>query len=61
MERVRTIDTLHKELLQEDPGCALTKTALRRLVVTGAIPSSKVGSKFLVTKEAVEKYLEGSV
>jgi len=57
MERVRTITQLHKELLEADPGCALTKTALRRLVVTGSIPSTRVGAKYLVSREAVERYL----
>ena len=60
MERVRTIEQLHKELLVDDLGCALTKTALRRLVITGAIPSTRVGAKYLVSREAVEKYMEAA-
>ena len=58
MERVRTIEQLHKELLKDDPGCCLTKTALRRMVTNGTIPSIRVGTKYLVSREAVEKYLE---
>lgn len=60
MKHVRTIDKLHEELLSEDPGCALTKTALRRLVITGAIPSTRIGQKYLVSREAVEKYMEAA-
>ena len=58
MQHVRTIDALHKELMADDPGCALTKSALRRLVTTGKIPSTRVGQKYLVSREAVEKYIE---
>lgn len=60
MRHMRTIDKLHKDLLQNDPGCALTKTALRRLVVTGVIPSKRVGQKYLVAHEDVEKYMEAA-
>lgn len=42
MAKARTINEMHKELMKEDPSCGLTKTALRRLVVTGAIPSVSV-------------------
>lgn len=58
MQHVRTIDKLHEELMADDPGCALTKSALRRLVTTGKIPSTRVGQKYLVSREAVEKYME---
>ena len=60
MAHVRTINDLHKELLAEDPACGLTKTALRRLVVTGVIPSVRVGSKYLVDRANVDKYLEAA-
>lgn len=56
--KIRTIDKLHEELMADDPGCALTRSALRRLVVTGVIPSTKIGQKYLVSREAVEKYME---
>lgn len=59
-KRVRTIDQAHKEMLAADPNCALTKTGLRRLVKSGAIPSAKVGTKFLVSLEAIEQYLEAT-
>ena len=60
MKHIRTIDQMHKDLLLNDPDCALTKTALRRLVVTGVIPSTRVGQKYLVSREAVEKYMEAA-
>lgn len=55
---VRTIDVLAREIQAEDPGTALTRTALRRLVSSGKIPAARVGKKFLVTREAVDRYLE---
>ena len=58
MAQVRTIEQMHKDLIAADPSCALTKTALRRLVVTGVIPSLKIGQKYLISKEAVEKFME---
>lgn len=58
--KIRTLDQLHRELLEDDPNCALTRTALRRLVVTGAIQSRKIGQKYLVTKEDVVTFMEGA-
>ena len=55
----RTIAQLHAEMVAEDPGCALTLSALRRLVRTGAIRSCRVGTKYLVTHEAVAEFLAG--
>ena len=55
--KMRTINEAHAELLATDPGCCLTKTAIRRLLVTGAVPSVRVGQKYLVSMEALEHYL----
>lgn len=57
--RMRTINEASAYMLEHDPETALTKTALRRLIVTGAIPSIKVGSKYLIALENLEKYLSG--
>lgn len=58
--RMRTILEAHAYLVAADPDTALTKTAFRRLVVSGAIPSVKVGNKYLVALESVENYLKGA-
>ena len=58
--RVRTIPQLYEEVKRIDPDSALTQTALRRLVVSGKIPSAKAGKKYLVTVEALEEYMNGS-
>lgn len=57
--RMRTLEDAHAELVADDPGCALTKTALRRLVVSGAVRSVKIGRKYLVDMSALDDYLRG--
>lgn len=57
--RMRTIDQCAAYMKEKDPETALTKTAIRRLVVTGALPSVMIGSKYLVSLEALETYLAG--
>ena len=48
--RMRTIDQAHAELLANDPGCALTKSA-------GQVQSVRVGAKYLVDLDRLETYL----
>lgn len=57
--RMRSIEEAFAQIRCSDPGTALTKTALRRLVTTGQIPSVRIGAKYLVALEAVERYMEG--
>lgn len=59
--QMRTIDQIAQFIRDKDPETALTKTAIRRLVVTGAIPSVRVGQKYLVSLEAVDNYLAGAI
>lgn len=61
MPRMRTIDQAAEWLLATDPDTALTKTALRRLVTTGKLPSVRVGQKYLISLETLEDYLQGAV
>lgn len=58
-EYPRIITQLHAELLAADPNCALTLTALRRLVRSGEIKSCRIGRKYLVTHQAVMDFLTG--
>jgi len=62
--RVRTIPQLYEELKRMDPDSAMTYATLRRLIVTGKIPSvrtsDKPNGKYLVTVEALEAYMNGS-
>ncbi len=57
--RMRTISEAAACIVAEDPATALTKTAVRRLVVTGAVPSVRVGNKYLVDVDGLQTYLTG--
>ena len=61
MPRMRTIDQAAAWLQENDPGTAFTKTALRRLVVSGKLPSVRVGQKYLVNLDTMEDYLLGQL
>lgn len=61
MPKMRTIDQAAEWLRESDPETALTKTALRRLVTTGKLPSVRVGQKYLISLETLEDYLQGAV
>lgn len=61
MPRMRTINQAATWLQENDPETALTKTALRRLVTSGKLPSVRVGQKYLISLEALEDYLHGTV
>ncbi len=60
MPRMRTLDQAAAWMRECDPGTAFTKTALRRLVVTGQLPSVRVGQKYLVNLDVLEGFLTGS-
>ena len=57
--RMRGIEEGFREILANDPGTALTKRALRRLVTTGEIPSVRIGKKYLFDLDTVEGYFRG--
>lgn len=55
--RMRTIDEGYIEIKANDPETSLSKTAWRRLVTSGEIPSVCVGTKRLVNMDMAERYL----
>ena len=57
----RTIREAAAWFKAQDPGTALTETAIRRLVRTGEVPSIRIGRKYLVSLEALESYLTDTV
>lgn len=59
--RMRGIEEGFKEIKANDPDTALTKTALRRLVITGQIPSVKIGTKYLIDMDVVDQYFRGEL
>lgn len=58
--RTRTIREAAAYFRESDPQTCLTETAIRRLISSGAVPSARVGRKYLVTVEALEAYLSGN-
>ena len=59
--RMRTIREAAAYVRQTDPETALTETAIRRFVVSGTLPSVRVGQKYLVALENLEKVLSGDL
>lgn len=59
--RTRTIREAAAYFRESDPQTCLTETAIRRLICSGAVPSARIGRKYLVTVEALEAYLSGAV
>lgn len=59
--RMRTIDAAWKYVKEVDPDTSLTKSALRRLIVSGTIPHTRIGTKYLVCLETLEAYLTGQL
>ena len=59
--RARTIREAASYFRETDPQTCLTETAIRRLIGSGAVPSVRVGRKYLVTVEALEAYLSGDI
>lgn len=59
--RMRTIKEAAAYVRQDDPGTGLTETAIRRFVTTGVLPSVRVGQKYLIALENLEKLLAGEI
>ena len=55
--RIRTIKEAYAWLRETDPDTAITMTALRRMVITGQLPSVRVGSKYLVNLDSLVSFL----
>lgn len=60
MVHTRTIREAAAYFREKDPQTSLTENAIRTLLRTGAVPSVRIGKKYLVTLEALEGYLEGN-
>lgn len=59
MPQMRTIHQAAEYVKARDPESALTKTAIRRLVISGTIPSVRAGTKYLLSLENLDAYLSG--
>ena len=58
MVRTRTIREAAAYFRESDPDTCLTETAIRTLLRTGVVPCARVGRKYLVSIESLERYLE---
>jgi len=56
---MRGIKQAIQEIKQSDPNTCLTEKALRRLVLSGELPAVKIGVKYLINMDSLEKYLSG--
>ena len=61
VRHMRTIDAAWKHVKETDPDTSLTKSALRRLVISGTIPHTRIGTKYLVCLETLDAYLTGQL
>ena len=61
MPHYRTIRDAAAHYRELDPGTAITENYIRRLVVTGAVPATKSGKKYLVSLEALDDYFQNPV
>lgn len=57
LPRIRGIKEAIGELKEYDPETALTERGLRRLVITGEIPSIQIGTKYLINMDVLIDYL----
>ena len=57
--RMRTVEQAFEFFKEQDPGTALTKTGLYRLVRSGKIPHVACGKKKLIALESVEAFIAG--
>ncbi len=55
--RMRGIKEAMEEIKAADPKTALTEYALRRLVLSGGLPSVRLGIKYLVNMDVLTEYL----
>ena len=55
--RMRTIDNAYSEIKAIDPQTDFTKRALRRMVATKEIPTTKIGNKNLINLDRLLEIL----
>ncbi len=60
MPRMRLLKQAYAEIKADDPDTALTMTALRRLVLSGVIPTVNSGRKRFISMDALLAYLSGA-
>ncbi len=60
MSRIRTLSQAYEYIKESDEGTAITPNALRRMVVTGQVPCTKIGKKYLIDLDVLFEFLKGT-
>lgn len=60
MPRIRSLTEAYNYIKEMDPGTAITPHALRRMVVSGKVPSTKAGKKYLIDMDVLFEFLKGT-
>ena len=60
MPKIRTLTEAYEYIKKMDTETAVTPNALRRMVVSGHIPCTKVGKKYLIDLDVLFEYLKGT-
>lgn len=60
MTKIRTINDAYMCIKEMDANTAITPNALRRMVVSGQVPCTKAGKKYLIDMEVLFEYLKGT-
>jgi len=61
MAKYRTINQAYECIKALDAETAVTLHALRQLVVSGQIPSARVGKKYLIDLDTITSYFSASI
>ena len=59
MVRMRTIEQAYEDIKAADNDTAITKHAIRQLVLSHTVPYVKRGNKYLINLDALIGYLSG--
>lgn len=57
LPRMRTAKAALEELKERDPNTAFTERAIRRLILTGELPSVRIGRKYLINMDCLYSFL----
>lgn len=58
LPRMRTLDECYRELKELDPNTAVSKYFVRRLAISGVIPTVQCGCKRLINLDGLIEYLQ---
>ncbi len=58
MAKYRTIQQAYESIRELDADTAITQHALRKLVVSGQLPSMRVGKKYLIDMDLLSDFLQ---